>query len=99
MSRCARVTSNAARAARAIAAASGMLVLRLVGDVRALDRVALGVPAGQTLVEDAMVAPAQRVEDVAGSTGQRVRAGSVEDDEPGFGDLLGRACLQHPERH
>src|SRR4051812_33414141 len=99
MSRWVRVISKAAWAARASAATSGMLVLRLAGDVRALDRVALGVPAGQPLVEDAVIAPAHGVEDVAGPTGQRVRAGSVEDDEPRLRDLLGRARLDHPERH
>src|SRR5438094_4042905 len=59
------------------------------GDVRALHGVAVLVPTGQPLVEDALVAPAEDVHDVAGPPGQGVGARSIEDDEAGLGNLLG----------
>src|SRR2546425_12847109 len=59
------------------------------GDVRALHGVAVLIPTGQPLVEDALVAPAEDVQDVAGPPGQGVGARSIEDDEAGLGNLLG----------
>ena len=90
-----RSASCAARASSAVVRITSATrqCLAVRGHRRAFHRVALVVPAGESLVEDAVVAPAERVQDVAGPPGQGVRARSVEDDEPGLGDLAGRGSM------
>src|SRR5207302_5459904 len=73
-------------------ASSGVVIIpvfrRLAGR-RARDRVALGHPALESLVEDALVPPPELVENVARPPGPLVRARSVEDDPPRPADLRG----------
>src|SRR5258706_9787626 len=67
--------------------------------VASLDGIVLFPPSWQSFVEHLMIAPAQGVEDVAGPPGQRVRAGSIEDDASGLRDLPGRPRFDRAERH
>src|SRR5919201_4001548 len=67
--------------------------------VAPLDGIALLPPPLETFVEDLVIPPPVRIEDVAGPPGQRVRAGSVEDHAAGPRDLLRRARLDDTDRH
>src|SRR5437667_925634 len=90
--------SSAAPAAFASSGVVIMSVLRRLAGLRARDRVALGHPAPESLVEDALVPPPELVENVAGPPGQRVRARSVEDDPPRAADLRGPGAHRR-DRH
>src|SRR5207253_10412499 len=98
---CCRAMSASA-SSLALASSSTVLIACLVCwwcfGISSGNGIALGHPAGKPLLEDALIAPPELVQNVAGPPGQRVRACSIKDYQACLRDL-GRTVGDDSQRH